>query len=363
MNIYQKSRAKLLLTHTFFATIILSTPHKADPSIPTACTDGMTVWYNPQFVAGLSVDKAVFLWLHEAGHIICDHGSRLQGRHHEVWNHACDYAVNRMLDSAGLKIIPGGLLDSRFVGMSEDQIYEVLLKEAKKHQKAGGGQEPSDVMGQDVRAPADTSAEGRAKVRRSIQERVSQAASMARLSGKMTGELEKFVTDILNPVVPWQELLRDYMTRISKDDESWSRRNRRFDKVYLPSRWSQTMGLVGVIRDISGSITHEDQAKTVAEVESIAHSTRPESIHIVAADTKVKHEDVFSLGDTVRIEPMTGGGTDMRVPLDYMETLSPDVVVLITDGHTPWPAAEPNYPLIVCCTTDVEIPIGMVVRI
>ena len=36
---------------------------------------------------------------------------------------------------------------------------------------------------------------------------------------------------------------------------------------------------------------------------------------------------------------------------------------MFTDGYTPWPDIEPEYPLIVCCTTDTEVPIGMDIRI
>ena len=359
MDNFQKSRAKLLFVHPFFATIIMTTPCKADPGIPTARTDGLSIHYNPTFVSGLTTDEAVFLWLHEAGHIIFNHGGRLQHRDPEVWNWACDFAINRMLVSAGLTIIKGGLYDKQYDGMSEDQIYEKLMQDVKK----GGGKGKPDRLGQDVKAPADGSAAGLEKVRRAIQEKIAQAASMARLSGKMTGELEKFVADILNPKVPWQDLLRDYMTRVTKDDESWSRRNRRFADVYMPSRWSQSMGKLGFIGDISGSVTHEEHSKIAAEATSIARTTSPASVHVVLADTENKWERVYEQGEEVTWEPVRGGGTDMRVPLRYMEDCSPDVVVLITDGYTPWPDVAPDYPLIVCCTTDAPVPIGMVVRI
>ena len=65
----------------------------------------------------------------------------------------------------------------------------------------------------------------------------------------------------------------------------------------------------------------------------------------------------------IKLEPKGGGGTDMRVPLKYAEQFDPKVVVLFTDGYTPWPKEEPPYPLIVCCTTNVEVPVGQVIRI
>ena len=33
------------------------------------------------------------------------------------------------------------------------------------------------------------------------------------------------------------------------------------------------------------------------------------------------------------------------------------------EGYTPWPDVEPDYPLIVCCTTNADVPVGLDVRI
>ena len=41
----------------------------------------------------------------------------------------------------------------------------------------------------------------------------------------------------------------------------------------------------------------------------------------------------------------------------------PIVCILITDGYTPWPKRDPDYPLIILCTTDQQCPIGQVIRV
>jgi hypothetical protein len=53
----------------------------------------------------------------------------------------------------------------------------------------------------------------------------------------------------------------------------------------------------------------------------------------------------------------------MRKPLKFVEKYEPIVVVLITDGETPWPVDPPPYPLIVLMITDGECPVGKVVRV
>ena len=195
------------------------------------------------------------------------------------------------------------------------------------------------------------------------KQRVAQAASIARLCGKMPAELERLVTEILDPVVPWPEVLREYMTRTSQDDESWARRNRRYNAVCLPRRYSQRLDEIIFIGDTSGSIGNDALAQGVAEVRSVAEQMRPERIRIVWADAAVAGEQVFELHDEIIAEPKGGGGTDMTVPLHYVEQFNPPVVVLMTDGYTPWPAVEPPYPLIVLCTTDAPCPVGQVIRV
>lgn len=363
MDKLAQSRARTLIQHPFLATIMLGTKEVADKSIPTACTDSKTIRYNPEFMNSLPIDVCIFVRLHEVGHIIFMHNIRRGHRDPRLWNIACDYAINRWLKSTDIKIWENCCYDPKYDGMSEEVIYDLLVKEQKERNAKGLGPIPEDILGGDVIEPENLGPEEIKRITRDIQGRIAEAATAARMAGKMTGELEKLVVDALKPQVPWQELLRDYMTRTSQDDETWARRNRRISHVFLPSRHSTRVGEIAVIRDISGSISHEEQAKTVAEVESISHTTRPELIRVIAADTKVKHEDVFAFGDDVKIAPMKGGGTDMRVPLTYVEQFDPEVVILVTDGHTPWPAIEPPYPLIVCCTTDVAVPIGLVVRI
>ena len=361
MNKIQKARARLLFSQPFFATMLLGTPCVEDRTIPTAATDMKRIRYNPDFIDGLDLDQVQGLLVHEVMHIAFEHGFRLHGRNHKVWNWACDYAINLIIIDAKLKLPPDCLLDATYCGMSADQIYEKLVREAKKRKASGQG-DPKDGIGQDLQEPG-IGVEEAAVRQRQIKQQVAQAANMARMAGKLSGSLEAFMDAILNPVVPWQALLRDYMTRVSHDDETWSRRNRRFSDVYLPSRHSLRMGEALVYRDISGSVTHEEQGKTLGEIGSIAHTVRPERIRVFAWDTELKHEDVFECDEEPVVQMMRGGGTDMRTALEHARQYDPQVVILITDGHTPWPTCEPDYPLIVCCTTMVDVPVGLVVRV
>lgn len=370
-----KAKAQLLSKSPFFATLMMGTQLVEDKEIPTAATDGAKIFYNPEFIDGLSVNVVQFVLAHELGHMMYDHVGRRGARNPKVWNWAGDFVINGLLKEDGFDIWDQAMVDSNYAGMSTEQVYQLLQQEQDKQPKGGQGRpgegkpgqgQPGEgqrgSMGSDLREPAGGEA-AKAGNATAMRQRVAQAANVARMAGKMSAGLAGFIDEVLNPKVSWQDLLRDYMTRTNKDDESWSRRNRRFGHVYLPARYSERMGEIVIIADTSGSIGQDELNQVAAEINAIAEDVRPECIRVIWADTKVANEQTFEIGEEITFAPAGGGGTDMRVPLEHVAQYDPEIVILITDGYTPWPAGEPAYPLIVCCTTNAEVPVGSVVRL
>lgn len=371
-----KIRSKLLLKTPFFGTILMTTPMIETRDVPTAATDMRTIVYNPDFFGRLSDDEVTFVLAHEVLHIAFKHGLRVQSRDRLVWNHAADYAINWILAQMNFTFVDGGLLDRRYANMSAERIYDLLVQEQNPGDGQPGdsgpegtdqplrGAESAGGMGQDLMPVDNLSPAEKAQVEQAINQQVAQAANMARMAGKMPAALDRAVTAILHPEAPVEELLRQLMTVHDTSDEDWSRRNRRFTDVYLPARHNEAMGEVVVIGDTSGSVSQVEVNKIAGMVTRIVENMRPERVRMVWADAAVAGEQVFERGEPLDFEPAGGGGTDMRVPLEYVEQYEPVVVVLVTDGHTPWPQHEPPYPLITCCTEpNVTIPIGEVLRV
>jgi len=61
---------------------------------------------------------------------------------------------------------------------------------------------------------------------------------------------------------------------------------------------------------------------------------------------------VQSITDPRQVKITGGGGTDMGVGLGRAIEDRPDVVVVFTDGYTPWPAEAPPFKTIVVLTTS-----------
>ncbi len=381
-----KAKARLLMDHPFFATLLLRTEIVLTDTIPTAATDGERMYFNETFLNELSIEEVMFVQCHEVGHDSLLHSLRMGLRNHETWNHACDHAINLMLINQGMKMpakVPG-LADPKYKGMSADRIYDDLRRNppppsgggskpgGKPGGKPGQGQsgqgqgQPDNKLAGDV-LPAKTGGDPakQAAAETRAKQKVAAAANMARMAGKLSGDLERMVGECLETKVAWTDVLREYMLKIVKSRESWARRNRRFKDFYLPTRHSRQLGPIVFVPDTSGSMWGDDAEKVCSEIAHCTSQCQPENITVLWTDTKVQGVQIFDPNDFEfsKLVMQGGGGTDMRVGLQEAEKYDPQVVVLLTDGHTPWPDADPPYPLIVVCTTDVACPVGQVVRI
>src|ERR1700741_3317116 len=125
----QKARTALLLDHPFFGTLLFRLGARARSSIATMATNGVSLYFNPEFVETLSSAELIGTLAHEVMHPALQHHIRRAGRSPKRWNMACDYAINPMLRDAGLMLPKDVLYEARFVGMSGEEIYNLLESE------------------------------------------------------------------------------------------------------------------------------------------------------------------------------------------------------------------------------------------
>jgi predicted metal-dependent peptidase len=110
-------------------------------SMPTAYTDGLEIRYNPAFMATMPNDEDIlkdgltFVLMHEVMHKVLFHCSSIRVnrkyRNMEVFNLACDYAVNAMLKNLGFSIPKGNgfLYREDLADLATEEIYRILMGE------------------------------------------------------------------------------------------------------------------------------------------------------------------------------------------------------------------------------------------
>ena len=98
------ARTRLILDKPFLGALALRLPIKAaDPDwCPTTATDARAFYYNPAYIAALSLDETQFVLAHDALHCALSHFARRQHRVRRKWDLACDHAINPLLIDDGL---------------------------------------------------------------------------------------------------------------------------------------------------------------------------------------------------------------------------------------------------------------------
>ena len=209
---YDKAKIGLMAKPdtTFFTTIVFSLKLIWDSCIPAAATDGSSIRMNPDFFMSLLPDERIFLIVHEAMHVALLHMLRLADREHRKWNKACDHYINLMLIERGFKMPQNGLADSKYKGLSSDEIYALLPDPP-----------PDDSFTLDLEpniAPVDS-------ITQDIQDILIRAAMQSKMHGdapgSIPGDIEIFLNKLLNPKLPWQRILQKYIQNLSKHDYSW----------------------------------------------------------------------------------------------------------------------------------------------
>jgi predicted metal-dependent peptidase len=178
---------------------------------------------------------------------------------------------------------------------------------------------------------------------------MAQAVQQAKAMGSLPGALERLVSDILEPVLDWRELLRRFVDTSAKNDYQWFPPNRRYvhSGLLLPSLRSQELKNITLAMDTSGSITDDDLKAFQAEVRALVEDYQANAT-VIYCDDKVRKVERFDEGSPVELHPKGGGGTDFRPPFEHIEESGEYPVCLIyqTDGECRDFPVVPPYPVL-----------------
>lgn len=347
---------------SFYAALALRLPEVAtdDPRIWAMATDGISLYYNPEWVIKCPLPELKGTIVHEVMHAALGHIWRKGARSDERWNAACDYVVNYYVEAAGeksgFKLPPNVLRDPQYDGMSAEQIYTLLPDMPPSQIFNVGGMLPPPAGTN----PSSAAAEWRTEVVR--------AAQAAKMRGKLPGGIDRLVDEIKQPVVDWKAALYRFIQETAKADYSMRRPNRRYMQqgFYIPSLRSETMPPVVIYWDTSGSRDFKEARMECAnEVSSVIEDCRPERTHVIYGDAVVQRVDVFEPGDPIVFKPIGGGGTCFEPIFEYIERqdIEPACFIGITDLYGSFPKYAPEYPVLWAATTNAQAPFGEIIRI
>ena len=416
LDILAYCRQQILNKHPFTGTVAMNLDLKPvrDLRCTTAMTDGTNIFMDIDFLSRLNQDEREFVLGHEIWHVIMLHFLRGEGKERDLFNIATDMEVNQLLEADGF-VAPADVLfpnskHSRKCmfnfpdNLSAEEYYDLLMKEMPPQGKNGGkkgeGQGGSgkgssisssasgkgspcagqfdkhydkndDYSEEQIKEAfsdkygvkgfdkdftpasmkneaAERSAAGR--VRESV---VSAAQQIERTRGELPGYIKKIIDRLLEPKLPWKELLAAFVTSSFYNKTNWNAPNRRFawSGTYLPRHAGEMMKIaVGI--DTSGSCAN-DCEKFLTEINSIAKTFGNYELHVIQCDTEVKDYTVFDENNVLEpesngIEFKGFGGTTLHPIFKYItdNELDVDAIVVFTDGECEeFPEHDPSIEL------------------
>lgn len=364
MKRLSKAKTGLILEHPFIGSVAINMPFELDSNIQTAGTNGKRVKFNPEFIEKLTDEELKFLVAHECLHPMLEHNYRRNGRQAKRWNMACDYVINQLLQDERIgKFIEGGCLNQATYnagGGTSDGIYNILPEQNEDGSVGDIGGTGSDLEdGEGSQADQQQeAAEWRVKV--------AQAAQAAKMMGKLSANMQRFVDEVLQPKVDWRDVLRRFVQKAKTDQRTFARPNRRFlsQGMYLPSVSGEVLGEIAIAVDCSGSIGQREINEFATEIRGMKEEGNPAALHIIYFDSEVCHYDHFGRDDDVHIEPHGGGGTAFSPIFKYIEdnTIVPVACVVLTDLQCNDFGNAPDYPVLWVSNDSDKAPWGEVVK-
>jgi predicted metal-dependent peptidase len=394
----QKARTALLLDHPFFGSLLFRLKGRESRSIATMATDGVSLYYNPEFVDTLNSATLCGVLAHEVMHPALHHHVRRSGRNPRRWNEACDYAINPLLLDAGLSLPDGVLVDNRFREMSAEQIYNKLENEAEQQSgeedransttgcRTGDAppaeSEPETESGSESDGPSapvtdggigqvldaplpDEETPGIEEQAREWSVAINQAVTLAKQAGKVPAGIGRTLEGAADASVDWREMLRRLWSETTPAEYSWMRPNRRhiWTGLYLPGVIREGVGEIAIAVDCSGSVNGRQLRLFEAEVRSILEGQRPQRVYVLYFDATVQRVEIYEAGQRVNLNPAGGGGTEFGPCFDWLDErgIMPQTLVFLTDLWGTFPTSAPSYPVLWASTGRRQAPFGEVI--
>jgi predicted metal-dependent peptidase len=390
---FDRTKTKVFLNSNaaFLGPLMCSMNFSWVEDIQTACTNGVTLWWNPRFFLSLLPEVRETILLHELWHPARLDMLRCGSREHEIWNYAADILINNTLIREG-KSFKGfkPWFNFDYEGWVTEDVYDDIVRIRDeliaKHQAQGQGNAPAmpwstpwltnpetglgDLVG-DLVEPDEVDVA--AALQHQVLNNVISAAHQAQLAGgSIPGEIETTLKRFLAPKIDWDKALFQFFNELGGHDYSWARPNRRYQDMYLPDLMEEYNGLDHVIyyEDVSGSISDGDAIRFNSEFKYVHDYFKPKKMTMVQFDEQIQKEDVFLEEDEVDEVKIVGrGGTSLVCVREHIIEHKPTAVVIFSDLQCdpmhPLPADLAHVPIIWVALNNrkAEVPHGTIVHL
>lgn len=310
---------------------------------------GWRLHVDPDEIRDTSVDALGTMLVHHVAHLLRDHGGRASTA--EVgesdsrrWIAAADAEINDDLVDAGLHLDRREVTPAR-LGLPDGRLAEEYYRDmgtppaGPDHGSGADGRprawETGGEAGDGV-SPAEADA---------LRHRAAaEIMEVARAAGDVSGGWQRWAREMVGPTVDWRRVLgaeirHGVASAAGLVDYTYRRPSRRAgvsEGVILPAL-ERPVPHVAIVCDTSASVTEDELGMALAEVDGIIGRLGVRDPVVLSVDAAVQRLGRGRRGAMGAM--LGGGGTDMAVGIEAAAAMRPrpDVIVVLTDGHTRWP--------------------------
>ncbi|MFD9106173.1 VWA-like domain-containing protein [Streptomyces virginiae] len=311
-------------------------------------------YVSPAFVEATPVALLAGVWIHEVAHLLRDHHGRADRlpaadqRDHVRVNIAQDCEINDDLLADGLQL-PEGRMEPRLYGLPTGGLFESYLPgiPPTPHGPDCGSGAHGTPMPWELGEKGGPARVGPVEAEALRRQTAQAVRAHQRARGRVPEGWARWAEELLEPSVDWRQALAGAVREAAAwaagaVDYTYRRPSRRTPalggRVVLPSL-RRPLPRVAVVVDTSGSMGPDDLAAALAEVTGVLREVGVggNRVAVLACDADV--HAVTRVRSAGEVTLAGGGGTDMRVGISAALAMPdrPNVVVVLTDGYTPWP--------------------------
>lgn len=355
------------LAHALYALVPVFSTDVETMSVDTS----WRVYVNPGWLDEAAAPEVAAELAHVVWHLLLDHAGRAGDQHVDAatsaaWGQAGDITVAHTLGRTVPHRLPDGRDLPPRMGSSAEEFFAVLSQlpattaepsEGSPEVNGGCGSGADGLRrGHELPPDADASVdpEDARLIRRRVAIEYREHCSLH--PGSQPGDAWRWAKEILEPTVPWGPLLAGAVRRAAgwahgHAEYTYTRPSRRSGAVpgvVLPAT-RRPLPAVAMVVDTSGSVDDMLLGRALGEVDGAVRAlgVADEAVTVLACDAAVGK--VAKVRRSRDVQLSGGGGTDMRQGIAAASALRPrpDVIVVLTDGWTPWPHQPPPGSVVV----------------
>jgi predicted metal-dependent peptidase len=350
------------LAHALYALIPV-----ANDDVPRmSCDEWWRIYINTTWFGRASIREIGEQLAHLTWHLLLEHAERARDQGVDrstasAWAKAADVTISHTLSVE--RLCPDDLPTASDLrmrpGLSAEEYFAFASHLPVRSDSPVGSLEPADGCGSgadglsrthEYGPDTDMAAVSRfdaTEIRRRVAIDYQEHASQR---GHEPGDALRWVRNTLEPRISWEPLLTSAIRRAlgwaaGRGDFTYTRPSRRASTtpgIVLPGQ-RRPLPRLSILVDTSASVDDQLLSRALGEVDGAisALGVPGSSITVYSVDAAV--HTVAKVRRAQDVKLIGAGGTDLRIGLRAIERERPrpDVVIVFTDGDTPWPASPP----------------------